>query len=481
MTSRSHRDDPSTDAEISAPTSNAVVDVPKDGQEQHEDMRRSLIHEDALNGGDAADSEVDEGEGQGEGGVVVRRLGQTTVVFLLAFVVIITGAFNYVTGKIRAKPLGAYDYFVSLFNSMAYCGLYWAILLVRIVSGQVTPKQLSYVWRSEVPSRPSSFAGGAWKWFVLTGLFDSCGNILGFISQPYVSGAVYSLMNQTIVPFTAIVSMIMLGRKYTLWQVCAITVVVCGAILALVPDLSAHPTGGSSHHMHASESLGFALLTALSTLPSALSFALKEKIFRKYAHHHHGGDGTPPESLDLFVVNSHGSLFGLLWVPLALPLNIVFGQTNGQPLSQYVVDGFSCFGGVTPDSCLCYERNCQAWGCCKYAFSTYMVYVTVGSALLAFICLKAVLPLSILLFAVYPWPLLDQSDTRVTPYTWVSLVIILGGVVWYKMTDIHKEAIKKKKFEGHEPPCLWPLPLFKRSPGVRQPSRLPSSARNDTH
>eukprot|EP00922_Rhytidocystis_sp_ex-Travisia-forbesii_P064144 GHVS01095363.1.p1 GENE.GHVS01095363.1~~GHVS01095363.1.p1 ORF type:complete len:193 (+),score=64.86 GHVS01095363.1:36-581(+) len=73
-------------------------------------------------------------------------------------------------------------------------------------------------------------------------------------------------------------------------------------------------------------------------------------------------------------------------------------------------------------------------GLCRYALSAYLVYAAIniifnlflirllraGSALMAFISLKAVLPLSIILFYIVPWPLLSHTDVHLTQATWVS-------------------------------------------------------------
>jgi hypothetical protein len=57
-------------------------------------------------------------------------------------------------------------------------------------------------------------------------------------------------------------------------------------------------------------------------------FRLKELVFKN------------KKGLDVFIVNSHGSLFQLLWWPVMIPITLIFNQTKGVPLWDYVRDGF---------------------------------------------------------------------------------------------------------------------------------------------
>jgi hypothetical protein len=52
--------------------------------------------------------------------------------------------------------------------------------------------------------------------------------------------------------------------RYTYWQTWSVLVVVMGALVAIIPDI----TGHSKTH----SSLGYSILMAVSTIPSAISF-----------------------------------------------------------------------------------------------------------------------------------------------------------------------------------------------------------------
>eukprot|EP01068_Selenidium_serpulae_P013614 Selendium_serpulae@DN5987_c0_g1_i13.p1 len=205
---------------------------------------------------------------------------------LLSLGTITTGSFNYVIGKIRAKPFGQYDYFVSLFNSIVYTLIYWIILLRRYKTGKVTKSDFSFVWSRRCPSRDHnalvapaareiespSHAGRINRrripilaLFLIAGLCDAWGNILGFIAQPWLPGPIYSLMNQAIIPFTVIISVILLRRRYTATQLVSVCVVISGGLFSLIPDLSAAVLGthevysaaaGSGWRSLASEEIG---------------------------------------------------------------------------------------------------------------------------------------------------------------------------------------------------------------------------------
>lgn len=55
---------------------------------------------------------------------------------VLCFSVMMGGALNNVLGKIRSKPLGACNYFVSIINPIAYSLIYFTILVSRHSSHQ---------------------------------------------------------------------------------------------------------------------------------------------------------------------------------------------------------------------------------------------------------------------------------------------------------------------------------------------------------
>lgn len=177
--------------------------------------------------------------------------------------------------------------------------------------------------------------------------------------------------------------------------------------------------------------LGYATIAFFGTAPNALSFTLKELVFQKR------------RKLDIFVVNSTSSLFGLILWPAFLPLTLLFDQTNGMPFGKYMLDGFYCFIGR-------YENNANSKFDCSsmpYPWLVYMAFNLVynialllllkkASALQAFMAVKAILPVSFLLF-YFKWPLIDSSPINV--FIIVGLVLVIAGLIMYRLSTISKE------------------------------------------
>eukprot|EP01071_Lankesteria_metandrocarpae_P008729 Lankesteria_metandrocarpae@DN5036_c0_g1_i10.p1 len=479
----------------------------------------------------------------------------------LGSLLVIAGAFNNVTGKIRSKPLGAYDYFVSLANSVVYSIVYLSILLIRWRSNPNIGQNIKFIFTNPISSsstatftsegvsslRPlwNAFVSmwrttGPWKLIVICGFCDSIGNILGFIAQPYVAGSIYSLMSQCVVLFTALVSMICLGTRYTLWQALSVVVVAIGAIAALAPELTPTNEGGGSCPYagecgaqadadRRAETIFFAAMVAVSTLPTAVSFVVKEMIFTQYrtkrseaamavptlhppptrdfctplrgaqrptqlltsptatpvtgdgdTHVSQTADINGDTEMDIFVVAALVSMMQILFVPLALPLNRLSGHVHGDNTLSYFRDSLSCMIGVTPDSCTIMQANCAEWGCCKYAPGAYGLYIIsnlayntcilavlrMATALFSFVCLKAVLPASIVLFVIFPWPLLSKEDIGVTGVVVISLLVVLVGIFLFNAsTNQSARLVQDGYFRDSggrlnaQPPCLWPLTL----------------------
>ena len=175
---------------------------------------------------------------------------------------------------------------------------------------------------------------------------------------------------------------------------------------------------------------GYAAIAFFGTAPNALSFTLKELVFQKR------------RKLDIFVVNSTSSLFGLILWPIFLPLTLLFNQTNGMPFGKYMLDGLYCFVGKYDMHNSNYD--CQAM---PYPWLVYMAFNLVyniamllllkkASALQAFMAVKAILPVSFILF-YFKWPLINSSPMNV--FIIVGLFLVIAGLIAYRMATISKE------------------------------------------
>lgn len=207
------------------------------------------------------------------------------------------------------------------------------------------------------------------------------GNLFAMIAQPFVPGPLYALMSQATLPSAAAVSYLFLHRRYSVCQLLAILCVMMGGVLALLPELIEWAMHGDKSQ--SALKFRYSLLVVVGTVPTALSSALKEKVFKLYSRRqanlvkieNNGSykgveipgqfefgprprklspsqDGPEPlerleiegqqssectgegnssrttKNLDIFIISAFGSLFQAIIAPLAFPINVATIQVS---------------------------------------------------------------------------------------------------------------------------------------------------------
>jgi hypothetical protein len=275
-------------------------------------------------------------------------------------------------------------------------------------------------------------------------VFDVANNITGLLAQPYLTTLMMSLMDQATTPFTVVCSFAMLGTRYTLLETTSVLMLICAAVSGAYVA-SQDSTGSNS---------GFwAVEAALTTSFAAVSFVLKEKAFNQYGESRKDVlldvetmqrtqtlEQYPNSTLDIFVVSLIVSAGGALTgVPVALVSRYL--TTAGSPV-EAMREGFGCLLH------------------CKDALPMYILYTVInfmfnfcllaltgqGSALLSFLSLKLVVPLTALCSA-FPWPLI--GSVSVSNKQWMILIIMLSALGGFRIGNLQRLR--------HGYGCCWPL------------------------
>jgi len=357
-----------------------------------------------------------------------KSWGREGKIVVLMIIVIGSGALNRVFSKITTQPMQNYAFFLTIFNDLAYVICYGTILAIRWAMGIVTKESLAYPFNKE-PMPPDSCKGGvrqiwdnmwALKYFVIIGLMEGLANILNTICNVYVSGIMGSLATQLVIVFAMPVAIIMLNARYTVTQVVGAVIVLIGSLIAIVPVTFRETNNGP---------IGYIVLMASIGLPNSISFTIKELIFKKN------------KDLDIFVVNTAGSIFQLFFWPALIFVAIALDQTHGLPLSTYIEYGFLCFTGKNPPSSMRHQCGPMPYPYIAYIVNnlifniSFLVLIRKASTLQAFMATNIVLPLGFFLF-LFRWPIIGASKLNIEDV--VSLFVILAGIVLFRWASIRK-------------------------------------------
>ena len=399
---------------------------------------------------------------------------QNALVWVLIFLVLASGGFNRVFYKILITPLTnttnrlSYAFFLSTCNSIFYVIFYGTLTLIRCKFGLVERNMMSYPWKCSSSARKRDlFVTGLppITIFMLMGALDGLGGVIGLLAAPYISGVMISMMLQSIIFFSMLASMVLLKSRYSLWQVLSIFTVLCGAMLALIPEIVAPKVNGPVANMSRMKYIGYHLLMACSTFPHSISFTLREAIFIAYP------------GFDAYLVNLHASLwqamFSPIFITLTVCLNILLEQTQGQTFTEFLFNGIQCIllqkTTINDDKIQCEALRGPLFISLPFTFP-YVCYilcnlclnvslvnlVKYASSLQCFMTLKAILPVAILLF-FFKWPLLFPQTP--SPYVFGGLVVALTGLIAFRKVTIMRENLRKEHGDKATH-CFSLLPLI---------------------
>eukprot|EP01087_Luapelamoeba_hula_P009606 TRINITY_DN2497_c0_g1_i1.p1 TRINITY_DN2497_c0_g1~~TRINITY_DN2497_c0_g1_i1.p1 ORF type:complete len:490 (+),score=76.24 TRINITY_DN2497_c0_g1_i1:159-1628(+) len=345
--------------------------------------------------------------------------GSNAFVFILICMVIGFGAVNRVLYKIQLVPMKPFVIFISDVLSFSYVFIYSSILFARWWLGIATTDM---IFKPRFPFIDYKF--------VLMGLSDATGNVMGIFAAREISGFLLTLLPQGTVPMTMIITIILLKARYNWGQVLGAFTLVAGIILTLVPQLSGGKAGGS---------IAWAVVYFFSSAPAAFSFTLKEMVFS------HRPD------MDIFVVNTMDSWFQMFFTLLYLPLVAApgFGEIPFDGFGTYIHNGFRCMGGSHVPTATDPHHSCYGmpyltiiYVCVNISWNiSILVLVKKGGAVLTFIALAVSLPLANLAFII-DWPILGSGGFD--PWDLAGLVTVLGGLVIYRVFSILQKRKKER-------------------------------------
>jgi len=390
------------------------------------------------------------------------RLHGFTLAAVLVFL-LLSGACNFVLLKILYNSYGeASAFFVSQGINVLYIVYGGVVVYPRLLPCGVGP-QLSSALGME-PITPRMREPRHQKRFLTMGLLDCFGTFLTAMGANFVPGQYQPLLNQSLIPATMLASFCFLGTSYSRGQLCAALLIIIGAALSVLPQLTA-PAEASDSARPDDEVRGYAvLLYWLSNVPMACSAVYKEARFSR-------------EPMDVTYLTQWVSIWQMLFGFVLAPLQVFpgVGSPHGSSWSQICaafVRGWRCFsvslayswagasaasavGGTAAtddDVSTCGPQN--AWLLIGYVgvnflFNTTGLYLTKhGGAVLNSISYSLLLPLTTIAFSL---PLLGAFRESVFPSTYVGLLtVMLGFALWRYYQAQHDASLAASLLESHE-------------------------------
>jgi hypothetical protein len=155
------------------------------------------------------------------------------------------GSADTVSRKIALASMTQYPFFLSQLSAIVYLTMYTLLWTIR---------EHRRSRDSASPRRNSSSSSGAkvvlqaipWWNFVLIGLSDALGSLLGNIGAARIIGYQITLLVKLNIPFSAICSILILSRSFVKFQYFGMFLVICGGVAGLMPTILS--SSGSSHN-----------------------------------------------------------------------------------------------------------------------------------------------------------------------------------------------------------------------------------------
>lgn len=354
---------------------------------------------------------------------------RNSVVLILVIAVIIVGTTNRVMFRKMLYPLQNYPWYVSQVSTTIYLPVFWPIVwYLQCFTNRITKEMTKFP---------------KWK-FLIMGSLDATAGVLMIFGGNKTSGPMQQLLIQFAIPATMFFSILVSLRivqkcvgdavnvRYKILHYLGASIIMAGIVVALFPQFQ--------HSSHGNTPFGIAVFIA-SAIPTALSGVYKEIAFKGVS------------DMNVFYLNAWVALFqwivGLLYLPItAIP---GFGGISFQDMPSNVWDGTKCmFAGINSLS----GDNCTYAGAMMGGYVVANIFYNIillmlikyGSAALLYLASAVILPAANISFTFRF--IMASKTTKLTPYDIAGLVVILVGLIGYRVAG--SSARKPKKADDLE-------------------------------
>ncbi|KAJ7965886.1 protein CLT2, chloroplastic [Quillaja saponaria] len=330
----------------------------------------------------------------------------STNLILVSSVITVTFAVaNRVLYKLALVPLKNYPFFLAQLTTFGYVVVYCTILYIRYRAGIVNDEMLA------LPKSP----------FFAIGILEALGVATGMSAAAMLPGPAIPILSQTFLVWQLALSFLLFGRRYSINQIAGCLLVAAGVVVAVA-------SGSNAGQMLSGVQFFWPALMISSSAFQAGSSVIKESVFIDSATRLKG------KSLDIFVVNSFGSLFQALFVLLFLPF---LSNMKGLPLGQlpsYLKSGAGCFLNIGPE-----RSGCDGSPLLPLLYIiTNLVFnisllnvVKVSSAVVSSLTVMLSVPISIYILSL-PLPYLP-GGTSLSPFFLLGSAILVSGLALYNI------------------------------------------------
>ncbi|MED6130812.1 Protein clt2, chloroplastic [Stylosanthes scabra] len=336
--------------------------------------------------------------------------GSNLILFSSAAITVTLAVANRVLYKLALVPMKDYPFFLAQFTTFGYVVVYFSMLYIRYRAGIVSDEMLA------IPKLR----------FVAIGFLEALGVATGMFAAAVLPGPVIPVLSQTFLVWQLMISILLLGRRYSINQLVGCFLVATGVVVTI--------TSGSNTGQVLSEVEFFwpALMIVSSAFQAAAS-VIKESVFIDSAIR------LKQKSLDIFVVNSFGSGFQALFVLLFLPF---LSNLKGIPFLQlpsYLKSGAGCFLNLGAHKSSC---DGAPWLPLLYIVTnltfniSLLNVVKTSSAVVASLMVMLSVPISVIILSL-PLPYLPEG-TSLSPVFVLGCAILVSGLYLYNSTKAKK-------------------------------------------
>jgi len=283
----------------------------------------------------------------------------------------------------------------------------------------------------------------------MMGFLDAFAGFLSCVGGAFVGGAIQSLMNQTTIPITLLLSKIFLGSVYRRRQNIGSAIIVVGAICSVLPSLLPKNTEEGNDELNSyAESNGIYRFLTETTARSATTFSGVvvyffsiipggfSNVYKEYAFK------ESENPVDVYYMTTWVAFFQVVLGFVFLPAQLLpgLGSLTYEDILPQLRDGWMCMLGYNPlegDQCEGAGFIMVVYVAVNFVYNIFsLLVVKHGSANLSVIAAAVALPLTNMSFS---WKFLMGADYE--PFDYINLVstaIVLAGFLTYSTSSEKK-------------------------------------------